>query len=103
MVPFCRNEYKHSNNTDSFKALAEFWKILNDTHNKRDVKARFDDLVNHFKELNHTATPYKDLNSPPTSNNVFNEDFTLDEINSTINKIKTRTVLFVSLEGHVLC
>ena len=88
MVPFCRNEYKHSNNTDSFKALAEFWKILNDTHNKRDVKARFDDLVNHFKELNHTATPYNDLNSPPSSNNAFNEEFTLDEINSTINKIK---------------
>jgi hypothetical protein len=65
----------------------EFWNILKDKH-RADIKADFKDLVNHFKDLNNSDVTTDLPNVPITPNNSINNNFTIDEIQLAINKIK---------------
>ena len=71
------------------KNSKQFWKIIDNKNNSNNVNANFDDLFEHFKNLNATDPDESSLpNTQSNSNSIINNDFTEDEICNGIKKLK---------------
>ena len=71
------------------KNSKQFWKIIDNKNNSNNVSANFDDLFEHFKNLNATDLDEFSLpNTQSNSNSIINNDFTEDEICNGIKKLK---------------
>ena len=85
-----RKNYCHNLNlklcTCKLNNPKEYWKLLDIKHKNNEIKANFSDLVDHFnlRILITLRIPNHNL----SHDNPLNDNFTLDEINKAIKKLK---------------
>ena len=70
------------------KNSKQFWKIIDNKNNSNNVSANFEDLFEHYKNLNATDPDEFSLPNPQSNSNNINNDFTEGEICNGIKKLK---------------
>ena len=70
----------------------EYWNILNISKNKNSYSVHINDLYKHFKDLNENSdASFNEFDTNRimiNNNNEINSDFTLDEVDNMVNKLK---------------
>ena len=70
----------------------EYWKALNISKNKNSYSVHINDLYKHFKDLNENSdASFNEFDTNRimiNNNNEINSDFTLDEVDNMVDKLK---------------
>ena len=88
---FCKNIH---NKLRTWKSAnpKEYWKALNFSKNKNSYSVHINDLYKHFKDLNENSdASFNEFDTNRimiNNNNEINSDFTLDEVDNMVNKLK---------------